>query len=241
HARRRAARAAGESVKIECVRGEGDCFAQRADQRPGIASVCRLVLTRGDEDAALWMRKRCVVDVLTDVVLIHAHRAVGSERDILSTGQVELLYFRRGVPQQHVPEPDWGIVREREGDLVFDALPRAASGEPAAGLRRDKSRRARRAEKRGPGRLTGPAPQEEIGGATLELATEEEAEGRRAAVEAAHAAAPCDLGANARAAADDSGGGIHDGYRSRIPRRGVSRCGNLSSTGSGRCLPAPGH
>ncbi len=141
---RRLAGPAREAIKIERIGGEGGGTPQRADQAPGVASIRRLVLPRGDQGPALRIGQRRVIDVLTDVVLVHSHRAVGCESEILRIGQVQLLRLRRGVRQADVPEPDGRIGREHERNVVVDTLPRAVPRQPAVCSRGPKSRRAGR-------------------------------------------------------------------------------------------------
>src|SRR6185312_6394396 len=220
--------AAREPVEIQRIGCEGDRFAQRADQAPRIAPFRGLVLARGDQDSALRIRERRVIDVLADVILIHPHRSVGGECEILRIREVQLLRFGSGVRQADVPEPDGGLRGERQRDLVFDVLPAAAARE-GTGRRSAKTRRARGAEKGRPVETAGTAPQEEIGRAALDLAAHEEVQGRTATVQAAYAAALRHVGPEAAAAGHDFRWDSHAGYRIRIPHWSGSRCSGATT------------
>ena len=87
----RLAGSAREPVEIQCVGGEGSGAPQRSDQAPGGTSFRPLILPGGDQRPALRIGKRCVIDILADVVFVHPHRSVGCECQILSICQVQLL------------------------------------------------------------------------------------------------------------------------------------------------------
>src|SRR6185437_4044540 len=192
-----------------------------------------LVLARGDQHAALRIREWRVIEVLADVVLVHAHRAVGGQREILRVREVQLLRFGRAVGQGDVPEPDGRLCGQHQRNLVIDALPGAAAREDA-GRRSAETRRARGAEKRRPGSAAGAAPQEEIGRARLDFTADEQVHGRPATVQAAHRAAFRQLCPEAATAGDDFRWGAHGGYRIRIPSRGGIRCNGATTMRSSR-------
>jgi hypothetical protein len=62
----------GETVELESVSGEAHAAVQRADHRPRLTAAHRQVLASGEHAPALRVGERRVVDVVADVVLVHA-------------------------------------------------------------------------------------------------------------------------------------------------------------------------
>jgi hypothetical protein len=128
-ARGHAARARRETMQRERVGRAAGTTAERADDRPRMAAAHGQVLPHGEHRPTRRMRERRVVDVLAHVVLVHAHRAVGRERQVLHVDQVDDGGGRAGVLERHVPEPRRRVRCERERRGEADAAPFAAHGE----------------------------------------------------------------------------------------------------------------
>ena len=77
------------------------------------------------------MNEGRVVDVVAHVVLVEAHGAVMSERQILRVNQIDRLARGADVLDGHVPEPGGCRARQHERHLEADPLPLAMRAEPA--------------------------------------------------------------------------------------------------------------
>ena len=128
-------------MELERVGGEAHAAVQRADHRPRLTAAHRQVLAHGEHAPALRVGERRVVDVLADVVLVHADRAVVRQRQVLRVDEVHGDRGVRRVLERDVPEPRGRPCGEhqREGDAEPCHSPvarsPAASSRSASGLR----------------------------------------------------------------------------------------------------------
>ncbi len=155
-----AARARREAVELERVGREA---RRRGRASPtsahGVPAVHREVLPDREHEAALGVHERRVVDVLAHVVLVHADRAVGCERQILRVHERRRSRARcPTLARREVPEPR----RRRRGEHERERRsgspchsPRTASRAVVdgdrAGARRSEERRRRRSRRRAAG------------------------------------------------------------------------------------------
>jgi hypothetical protein len=108
------ARPRREAVELERIGREARPSPERTDRGPRVASVDGEVLSRRHDPAASRMRERRVIEVLAHVVLVHADRAVGRDREVLRVEEVERRSRRARVLQRDVPEPRGLRLREHE-------------------------------------------------------------------------------------------------------------------------------
>src|SRR5579872_4188719 len=94
-----------------------------------MAGIDRQILPCSNHDPASWIRQWRVIEVLTDVVLVEAHRTVGCKRQILGVGDIQALQCRAGVQEAYMPEPRRCILRQQPGERILDAEPRACANE----------------------------------------------------------------------------------------------------------------
>ena len=108
------ARAAAHGMELERVGRKAHAPAKRAHERPRMEAAHRQVLAHGQGGAALGMNEGRVVDVVAHVVLVEAHGAVMSERQILRMNQIDRLAGGTDVLDGHVPEPRGCRARQHE-------------------------------------------------------------------------------------------------------------------------------
>ena len=135
----------GETVELERVSGEAHAAVQRADHRPRLTAAHRQVLASGEHAPALRVGERRVVDVVADVVLVHADCAVVRQRKVLRVDEVHGDLGVRRVLHPDVPQPRGAFLGEhqREGD----AEPEPLAGRPQPGGVEPERERTARPEK----------------------------------------------------------------------------------------------
>jgi hypothetical protein len=164
----------GETVELERVSGEADAAVQRADHRPRLTAAHRQVLASGEHAPALRVGERRVVDVLANVVLVHADCAVVRQRKVLRVDEVHGDLGVCRVLHPDVPQPRGAFLGEHQRER--DAEPEALAGRSQPGGVEPQRERTTRPEKWRPRDLVAKPPQIEVGWPALHLRSREQVE-----------------------------------------------------------------
>src|ERR1700687_5346554 len=126
-----------------------------------------------------------MINVLTHVVLVEAHRAVRCQSQILCVRQIHMLRSRTRVLKANVPEPCRRALGEKQGYRVVDAAPRTHTHEHAAGRISTKATATLWPQKGCPFDRACMTSQIQIRGAALDLIADKKRERNRIAIETA--------------------------------------------------------
>ena len=193
-----------ETMELQGVGREAHSLVKRAEQEPRVAAGHREILTHAQDGPVSRVRKRHVIDVLTDVVLVHAYGAVVCQRYVLRVDQIDDNFRGAGVRELDMPEPRRRGAGEREAHRETDPVPFAAAPEQSF-IRLEGRRTARPQERHGFDRSAEPA-KVQIGRTALELVAEKKIEDKIAVVDAPDRAVCVHLNVQARRAAEEDRG-----------------------------------
>ncbi len=121
-----------EPMDLQGIGRIADAFPQGADQAPGITPAHGLILPRGQHPTPVGVGQRGVVEVLADVVLVEAHRAVMGQGQVLCVDQVQGGHGIAGIFQGHMPEPGRRRLRQDQRDGEANVLPGAGQRQTLA-------------------------------------------------------------------------------------------------------------
>ena len=181
--------ASREAVQLQRIGRKREARRKEPITTPRIAPATRRFCRDARTHPWSRMLERRVIDVLADVVLVQAHRAVGRKRRCPAhTTRSTCCGARAVILDAHVPEPGRSVVR-RESARSCNAVPARRLFQHRRGLAvRTPARRTARAEQRNVLGRGSMVPQVKIRGTPFEFVADEQVQQHVSARHAPHRA-----------------------------------------------------